>query len=368
LARLTVFLALAGLALLAAGPAPGRAAEADGSIRVVSWASPVGAQALSYDSLPGLQALLSFLNANRALGGREAKLFSLESDDSLPDFAGKLEALMDSTRPQVAVGGAAHASPRATADFFRRRGLLWYGPWSNSQELKTADGNPVLTLPTDDLEIEALMGYAGRLGLSEVAFVHSRGGQAAGLAALAQASAKANGLGLKPLGLPLDFRNWQSLITELQGAQAVFLWVPPGQAAAIVRSLKPLLGPQALWATNSLNATGHELAAMTAGQWENVVFPAVLIPKKDIPRGYDFVIHKYGLPGLTLDYQAYLGFAQGQLLARALAESDGDPARLRQAFANLRADGTILAPPPAAGGKSFYLAASDARGDWRALE
>jgi hypothetical protein len=310
---------------------------------------------------------LSFLNANDALGDLEAKLFSLDSDDSLPDFASKLSYLTEMTKPHIAIGGAAHAFPQTTGDFFRRRGILWYGPWSNSLSLKNSENNPVLTLPTDDLEIEALMDYVGRMGITEATFVHSQGDQTASLATLAAAAAQVRGLTFKPLSVPLDFRNWPSLKNELQTAQAVFLWVPPGQAAAIVRSLKTQLSPQTLWLTNSLNATGHELAAMSAGFWENVVFPAVLIPKKDISQSYDLVIRKYGLPGLTLDYQTYLGFAQGQLLARAIVDSHGDPAGLRLAFSRLKTDGTLLAKSEATSDKPFYLAASDSRGDWRPL-
>jgi ABC-type branched-subunit amino acid transport system substrate-binding protein len=354
-----------GLSLGAPPEALAQGAATTQPWRLTSWASPVGAQALSYESLCGLRALLVFLNANNALRGREIQLFSLDQDDSQPGFLNRLSQLIDQKKPHLAVGGAANAFPGLTANLFRRRGLLWHGPWSNSPLLASeGQPNPILLYPSEGQELSALMGHTRQtLGPVEAFFIHQKGVRSDSTVALAQATAQSAGLTLRLLAVTDEFRDWPALLPTLKEARAIFLWVPPGQAAALVRALKPSLGPGPLWLTNSLNSAGQELAMMTAGQWEGVIFPAVLIPKEAISTSYDLVIRKYGLPGLGLDYQTYLGFAQGQLLARVLSETS-EPENLADSFRRVSAEGTLLYQPP---GEpiSFYLAVSDRHGNWR---
>ncbi|MDR1871381.1 MAG: ABC transporter substrate-binding protein [Deltaproteobacteria bacterium] len=331
-------------------------------IKIASWASPVGSQALTYESLCGLRSLLSFLNANHGLD-REAQLFSLDMDDSHPEFLTRLGLLLDQKKPDLVVGGAASAFPRATSEFLKRRGLLWYGPWSNSQRLINQGDNPTLLLPTEDQELAALMGYMAKTGRKEAVFVHVKSERSKEIVVIAEATAAQNGLTLRLLPVAPEFRNWPSLLEPLKEAEAIFLWLPPGPSAAVARSLKDSLNPQTLWLTHSLNSPGHELVTMTAGLWENTIFPAVLIPKETIPPNYDVVIRKYGPPGLSLDYQTYLGFAQGQILARALKDSK---ALTPESLPQTPTEGTLIFAPPQAGNlASFYLAISDREGGWR---
>ncbi|MDR1086539.1 MAG: ABC transporter substrate-binding protein [Deltaproteobacteria bacterium] len=338
--------------------------------RLTSWASPVGSQSLTYESLCGLKALLFFLNANQALGGREVELFSLESDDSRPEFLNRITNLMDQKKPDLAVGGAANAFPQLTADFFRRRGILWYGPWSNRKSLSNGvDPNPLLLFPTEDQELIALMTYTRKkLGRSEILFITLNDLDSRNLIQLARTTAEMTGLTLNPLALPPEFRDWLSLAGQIGQAKAIFLWLPPGQAAAIVRTFKPRLGPETLWLTSSLNSPGQELTNMTGGLWENMIFSSILVPKQSIATAYDTVIRKYGLPGLNLDYQTYLGFAQGQLLARVL--NSRDLKDLKAVFPKTSAEGTLIYRPNLSNGnweQNFYLAQSDRQGGWRAL-
>ncbi|MDR1395889.1 MAG: ABC transporter substrate-binding protein [Deltaproteobacteria bacterium] len=339
--------------------------------RLTSWSSPVGAQSLTYESLCGLRALLVFLNANQALGGREVELFSLDLDDSRPEFISRLTNLVDQKKPDLAVGGAANAFPQLTANFFRRRGIFWFGPWSNSPGLidQTQEQNPLLLLPGEEEELEALLTYARRLlgPGREVLLIHLDDLKSRYLLQLAQKQAGRRDLTVRPLAVPAEFRDWGSLSADLDGVRAVILWVPPGQAAALVRTFKPRLSREVIWMTSSLNSPGQELTNMTGGQWENMIFASVLNPSSAISPTYEQVIRKYGLPGLNLDYQTYLGFAQGQLLARVL---NSQPQNFRAVFPETSAQGTLLYRPDMKEGvfeRNFYLAQSDRLGGWRPL-
>jgi hypothetical protein len=338
------------------------------SLALVSWAAPVGTQSLTFECLGGLQALLAFLNANDALGDQELHLFSLKIDDVHPEFVSRLSRLVENTNPVLAVGGAANSFPKATGDFFRRRGLVWYGPWADGEPLKSLSKNPILTLPTESQELKALWSYVRGQGLSQVAFIHLNGTNGLAAAAIAQQTADSLGLTLTTVAIKDSFREYLTLKPSLEAAQAIVLWLPPGQAAAIIRSLKPLLPPKVVWQTSAVNATGHELYMLSAGQWAGVIFPAVLKPKDFIDRGYDFVLQKYGPKGLDLDYHSYLGFAQGQLLARVFSQP-ADPKAYGRALATLDVAGTLLAANPKDDGTAdFYLAESFGDGDWRRIQ
>jgi ABC-type branched-subunit amino acid transport system substrate-binding protein len=309
---------------------------------------------------------LVFLNANQALGGREVDLFTLDLDDSGPDFLNRLALLLDNKKPHLIVGGAANSRPVVTANFFQRRGLGWYGPWSNNPDIKTqSDNNPTLILPTEDQELTALMDHVKKvLGAGDVHFVYLEGNSATQTVTRAQSAAQKAGLTLVPLSVSDGFRNWKTLLQPLSQARAIFLWLPPGQATAIVRTLKPTLGKKTLWLTSGLNPPSQELTIMTGGHWAETIFPAVLKPQATIEDSYKHVIRKYGLPGLSLDYQTYLGFAQGQILARAIYNQGQDS--LSNALSKITTSDTLLTGTSSTNDLNlFYLAISDRKSGWR---
>ncbi|MDR1308950.1 MAG: ABC transporter substrate-binding protein [Deltaproteobacteria bacterium] len=342
--------------------------------KIISWASPLGPQALSYDYLCGLKAMLSFLNLNGGAGGRTIDIYSQEMDDGLPDFPARLNTVIQQIQPDLAVGGAANARSAATADYFRRTGLVWFGPWTNqSAPYQARDDDPIGLLPAAEDELDGLIAYAARkLGPDgSILFIHYQSESGPRELEFASRAAAGHGIGLIPVPLSASFRNWGDLEKDALGAGAILLWLPTGPAAAIVRTLKNRLPEDTLWMTNSLNSPGLEVTEMTGGLWEGMVFPAVLNPKSQITQAYDAVLHKYGPRGLTLDYQTYLGLAQAQVLARALisAPVTSRSQDLRQSLEEAGTSGTLLHLPQFKTGRpplgAFYLAVATNNWGWR---
>jgi ABC-type branched-subunit amino acid transport system substrate-binding protein len=345
--------------------------------KIVSWASPLGPQALAYDSLCGLKAMLSFLNANGGVDGRPIEIYSQEMDDGLPDFPARLNTVMQQVQPNLVIGGAANARSGATADYFRRLGLVWFGPWTDQAggyQAKADD--PIGLFPAAGEELDLLLGHAARKLSpgSEILFVYYETGDQRRDVDLALAKGAALGLSVVPLPLSPNFRNWGELESPAAGAGGVVLWLPAGPAAAVVRTIKNRLPEDTVWMTNSMNSPGIEVTEMTGGLWEGMVFPAVLKPKSAVTQSYDAVLNKYGPRGLTLDYQAYLGLAQAQVMVRAMMNAGraGGSAGLREAFARTSSDGTLLhapvfrtGPPPTG---AAYLAEAASNWTWRPVE
>jgi ABC-type branched-subunit amino acid transport system substrate-binding protein len=302
------------------------------------------------------------------------ELYALDIDDSFPEFQETLSKMVDKSLPDMIAGGAAHFRSGLTADFFRRLGLSWFGPWSNSPDLyRGHDDDPVGILPPADMELEALFAYASKnLGQEAKAyFVLSRASDSESLLKLARSKAEKYALNLSPITLPQNFRDWSSLKGSFPEAGAIILWVAPGPAAAIRRTMLRQVPSGVLWMTNSLNSPGREVSEMTAGAWDGMIFPAVLNPREEISESYDLVLRKHGLPGLNLDYQTYLGFAQGQIIARALMDSSENRLGIASALGQVSAQGTILyrsrfvrAKP---GPEDFYLARATRQAGWQAL-
>ncbi|MDR0355259.1 MAG: ABC transporter substrate-binding protein [Deltaproteobacteria bacterium] len=354
--------------------APAQAQRAPQPWKIVSWASPLGPQALSYDYLCGLKAMISFLNMNGGADGRPIEIYSQEMDDFQTDFPNRLNDVLQQVQPDLVVGGAANSRAKATADYFRRLGLIWFGPWTNnSGAYQGRVDDPIGLLPTVDEELELLIDHAAKRlpQNSEILFIYYQSAEGQLDAELAAQKAKARSLVLAPVPLLPNFRNWGELEDEAMGAGAVMLWLPTGPAAAIVRTLKNRLPEDTLWMTNSLNSPGMEVTEMTGGLWEGMIFPAVLSPKSSLAQAYDAILYKYGPRGLTLDYQTYLGVAQGQILVKALlnAPANSNSATLRQAFKEATSNGTLLYPSSFDIGKppkgASYLAVATANWDWQ---
>ncbi|MDR2387401.1 MAG: ABC transporter substrate-binding protein [Deltaproteobacteria bacterium] len=317
--------------------------------------------------------MLSFINMYEGADSVPIDIYSQEIDDGIPDFPARLNLVMSQIQPHLAVGGAASSKAAATANYFRRTGVIWFGPWSNKSELyQGRDDDPIGILPTAEDELELLMAYAKkRLGREgSLLFIHYRSPSSDRELEFALKLAAAEGLNITPVPLATNFRNWGELEKSALGNGGIILWLPAGPAAAIVRTIKNRLPEDVLWMTNSLNSPGLEVTEMTGGLWEGMIFPSVLYPKSALTQSYDAVLYKYGPKGLTLDYQAYLGLAQAQILIRALVAT---PAKaqsksLRQALESVHTDGTLLylrefktGPPPKG---SAYLAVATANWGW----
>jgi ABC-type branched-subunit amino acid transport system substrate-binding protein len=346
--------------------------------RIVSWSSPVGAQSLTYETLNGLKAMLAFLNANGGLDGRQLEMYHLEMDDGWPDFPAKLNSLIQKENPDIIVGGASLVRPQETADFFRRINRPWFGPWSNSRELyQNLPNDPIGLFPTVEKELELLLNYA-KTNLpagAPLTFILQDSQNADGISRTVTSLSAQKDLEITIRRLSPNFRNWQSLGPELTGSGAIILWTPPGPAVAIVRELKKKLPNTVLWMTHSLNSPGTELKEMTGSTWEKMIFPAILKPTSELPTAYDVVLRKYALPGLNLDYHSFLGFGQGQILARILQNATSTKKKrpdFYSIFKSTSGQGTILtrqnlqqANPPEG---SFYLGQALANGNWIKLE
>ncbi|MDR1546915.1 MAG: ABC transporter substrate-binding protein [Deltaproteobacteria bacterium] len=372
---------LALSSFLAAWPAPGlQAADEPRPWRLLSWASPIGPQSLAFESLEGLKAMTAFLNANGGLDGRRLELRHLDLDDGQPDFQARLAALVEQVRPDLIVGGVSDVQAGRTADFFRRLATPWFGPWSGSSgPYRGLPDDPIGLMPTAEQQLELLFDLVlSRLGPgAEICFFVSPSSQTT-VAAAAQAAAT-RGLVLEVVEVAAGFNDWASLAQPATGRGAVVLWIPPGPAAAVLRTLKPKLSGETLWLANAMLPPCQELDGLTGGTWAGVIFPATLAPKTPDLRpydAYDAVLRKYGPPGLSQDYQSYLGLAQGQILARVLqatAKADGGRLgdALRAGFQAVAAEGTLLTASGFAVGLppdgSFYLAQALRRWEWRPL-
>lgn len=321
--------------------------------------------------------MLSFINLYDGAEGVPIDIYSQEIDDGIPDFPARLNNVIQQIQPDLAVGGSTNSKSGATADYFRRTGMIWFGPWSNKSDTYQARvDDPIGVLPTAEDELELLLTHArDKLGPEgSLLFIHYR--TPSGDRELDYATKLSASLGLRLIPVPLatNFRNWGELQKEAHGIGGMILWLPTGPAAAIVRTLKNRLPEDMLWMTNSLNSPGMEVTEMTGGLWEGMVFPSVLHPKSALTQSYDAVLYKYGPRGLTLDYQAYLGLAQAQVLIRALvaAPAGSGSSGLRQAIESVATDGTLLysrgfktGPSPKG---SAYLAVATSNWGWLPVE
>jgi hypothetical protein len=369
---------LAALAALAAGWG-GRALGREPSWRVATWALPLGSQARVYEAFCGLKAMLTFLNSRGGIDGRLVDFYSQEMDDATPNFPARLNTMILQAQPDIVVGGAVASRSGDTADYFRRTGLVWFGPWSQRVTLYRGDSSdPVGLVPSIDHQLDMLLEHAVRsLGSGAAILIlwqDGSGGLSEFDPELARAKAESHGLKPTLTAIPQRFRDWSSLREPAQGANAVLLWVPSGPAAAIVRTLKPALPPETLFLTHALNPPGVGVMEMTGGLWDGMIFPSVLARDPVLSQAYDAIIQKYGPPGLEPGYLSYLGVAQAQVMTRVLVSHTVGTTRedVRKDFLGVDGQGTMLVtsgfgagPPPE--GASYLARASRARG-WEPVE
>jgi ABC-type branched-subunit amino acid transport system substrate-binding protein len=345
----------------------------------MSWSTSLGAQSATYEIMYGLKSFLAFLNANGGVAGRELQLYALDMDDSGQDFTKSLDQLILQGKPDLVVGGASQLHAGQTAEYFRRASRPWFGPWSaDPTAFLGRPDDPAGLIPTSPVQMAMLFGRAkARMPVGKVLyFVYREGPRAAQLAELASAAARSAGIGMKHVRLSLYFRDWESLRTDFPDAGAVMLWTAPGPAAAIRRALDRELGPDVIWMTHSLNPTGRELMGLSGGLWAGTLFPAVLLPSGEIPEAYSMVLNKYALPGLRTGYRSYLGFTQGQLLAKAIGlagdRQESSPGGVLRSLKDISTSGSLYQGPKLPSGPGdqagAYLAVADASGGWHRAE
>ncbi len=365
------------------GGLPGEASSAwagDGqTVTVVSWAPTSGPRALWNEGLNGLAASAAMFNANGGLGGHRLAVETLDWDGDAPESRAELASRL--ARPDVAgaVGGVAQARAGELADYLRRIDKAWLGPWSNQRLMYRAeDTDPFAVLPSSGQELKALLGYVrkvhqaepGRAGPVFLVYYNLPADQ--DMAAQARLTAAELGLELKRAPINPDFNEWPFLAEYIETGGAVIIWLSQGHTAALIKAAKARK-PDALYLTNSVNATNRNLVIISGGAWNGLVFPAVLAPSQEIPTAYEGLLRKYGPPGLDGGYQSYLGFAQGQILARALSLGGGPGVRdLSRSLFNMNGFPTLLAAPVqyAPGRQSaarFYLGRAYGNGQWEAI-
>jgi hypothetical protein len=354
-------------------------AQEESSWRLVSWASPSGNRSLQYGTLHGLKAMVSFINANGGVNGQALTLVSLEKDDSSDGFFGDLEALTFKVKPHAAVGGSADLLAGKTSDYFRRIGRPWFGPWTDDPDIYAgSQSDPAGLLPSAPIEFELIFRYVRKyapLG-RDVYLIQSSGPKSSHTGILASEIALRHGFKIKVATLPSEFRNWGELSTLLPNAGTIILWTPPGPSAAIKRVLSKTMAPDVLWLTSSLNPPCREIISVSGGSWEGMVFPSILSPSKEIPEAHRAVLEKYSPPGLKSDYPAFMGFAQGQLLVKALAKvgriGPEAPLEILKTLKETNLSGGVIAgerlPQGPGDPGGAYLAISDRNGGWDRAE
>jgi ABC-type branched-subunit amino acid transport system substrate-binding protein len=266
--------------------------------------------------------MLTFLNVKGGFGGSRLEFYTQEMDDTTPNFPARLNTMILQSQPIIVVGGAVSTRSGETADYFRRTGLVWFGPWSQWNTLyRGAPDDPVGLIPSPEDQIDLLFDHvARRLGAGTQIMVINQ--EFEGRSDLSSQSVKQAadkyGLSLNYKVIDQKFRDWVNFKDQAQGAAAILLWVPSGPAAALVRTLKPVLPKETLFLTHALNPPGVELWDLTTGLWEGMIFPSILFPDSIMVQAYDGVINHYGPKGLNPSYLSYLGVAQAQIMARSL--------------------------------------------------
>lgn len=356
---------------------PMTASAENGRVEMVSWAPASGPQALWMDAVGGLQTAASLFNAHGGIGGRSLALELISADEDSPDFMPSLARHLENTAAAGVVGGPVHLSAGRTADYMRQAKRPWLGPWSNDEALyQSADSDPFAILPHWKQEMEALLGYIKASYTAEPAkagpvfLVYFNFPDDQAMAAEVKTMAEGQGLILKRAPVNPDFTDWPYLAEHIKGSGAVIIWLTQGRAAAFVKAAKAMT-PEALYLTSSVNPTNRNLVVISDGAWNGVIFPAVLAPSGEIPGAYGGLLRKYGPVGLETSYQAYLGFAQGQILARAFSLGSGSGAvDLNRSLYDLRGFSTLLAEPvDFSRGRNmnasrFYLGRAYGNGQW----
>jgi len=361
---------------LAAAPAR---AEGENRLSIVSWAPTAGPEVLWHDALGGLKTAAGLFNAHGGLGGRPLGVVELRLDENSPGFLPALEEALSKPGVLGLTGGPARGRAGATADHLRRLNRVWFGPWSDERELyRGEDSDPFAVLPPWTEEIPALLGYvraayqADPAGSGPVYLVYYDDPTHQAMAAEARRTAAEMGLELKRAPIGHDFAAWDYLAGYIREAGAVLVWLNPGASAALVKAAKAGR-PEAIYLTNSVNATNRNLVVISGGAWNGVIFPAVLSPSRDISTAYEGILRKYGPVGLDGSYQAFLGFAQGQILARATSLGLGrNQMNLSRNLYDMKGFPSLLsAPVDYAPGRhvnrgAFYLGRGYGNGYWEA--
>jgi len=316
-------------------------------------------------------------NANGGPGGRQVKLNRLDLAENDSAFLPSLAAGMERPGVIAAIGGSSLVKGPEIAEYMRRANYPWLGPWSNQMSIyQGTESDPFAVLPGWDLEIAALLKYAAVFYKAEavkrgsVAFVYHDLPDTREMAEFAAKKAQSEGLVLKTMPIPAGFSSWADLAARAQGIDVWLIWLDPGTSAALAKAIKTRR-PEALLLTSSLNATNRNLVAVSGGAWNGVVFPAVVRPSASIDKAYADLLRKYGPVGLDDSYQAYLGFAQGQILAQALnSGSVATGLDLRRALYGIKGLRTLLWAPVTysadqkSGNEHFYLGRAVGDGKW----
>ena len=348
-----------------------------GRVEMVSWAPASGPQALWIDAAGGLQTAAGLFNAHGGVGGRSLALDLISADENSPDFMSSLARRLENPAAAGVVGGPVQSAAGRTADYLRRMKKPWLGPWSNADKLyQGVDSDPFAVLPHWRQEMPALLdyvkaGYAADPAKSEPVFlVYFNFPDEQAMAAEVKQMAEDRGLTLKRAPINPDFADWPFLAEHVRGSGAVIIWLTQGRTAAFVKASKALT-PGAVYLTSSVNPPNRNLAVMSDGAWNGMIFPAVLTPSQEIPKAYGSIIRKYGPVGLEDSYQAYLGFAQGQILARAFSLGSGaGPVDLTRSLYNMRGFPTLLTEPVEfsrgrnMNASRFYLGRAYGNGHW----
>ncbi|UQZ90317.1 hypothetical protein C4J81_14330 [Deltaproteobacteria bacterium Smac51] len=347
-------------------------------IDIVSWAPTSGPSALWYEALGGLKTTAGMFNANGGVNGRPLNIISLNTDELSSDFPQNLASRLADPNVVAVVGGPVNIKAEEAADYFRSLGRPWLGPWSNEKSMYRGESSdPFAILPPWNLEMEALLGYIQKTYAASpkkedrpIFLVYYNVPHDQAMAAEAREMASKMGLELRRAPVNLDFVDWSYLVDHVESGGAVIVWLTHGPAAAFVKAARSRM-PEALFLTNSLNATNRNLVVISSGAWNGIIFPAVLKPSQEIAPAYENLFRRYGPKGLDISYQAYLGFAQGQVLARALSLDTGQSkTNLSRHLYDMKGFPTLLSAPVHYQPKMhmapdlFYLSQAYGNGHW----
>ena len=356
---------------------PGAAWGSGTPLEAVSWAPTSGPDALWYDAVGGLKTAAGLFNAHGGIGGRPLSVEEALVSEDDPAFFDQLGPLLERPNVVAVVGGPAHIRAGEVADFLSRMNRPWLGPWSDESDLyRGEDTDPFAVLPPWTLQMPALLNYVreafeadpARRGPVFLVFYNFPRYQE--MAIKTRQMAADLGLELKRAPINPGFADWNYLSRHVDEAGAVIVWLSQGSSAAFLKAAKYRL-PEAIYLTSAANATNRNLVVLSGGAWNGVVFPAVLKPSAEISSAYDAIVRKYGPVGLDGGYQTYLGFAQGQILARALSLQTGrDTRNLARNLYDMKGFPTLLAaevnyaPSRHVNPDGFYLGQARGNGHW----
>ena len=318
--------------------------KAETIIRVGTWGPLTGPQAAWGDSLRGMKAYFSWINAQGGIHGKTLQLYVKDDGYEPARTVAAVRTLIERDRVFAVLGGIGTAPGRAAAPMLERAQVPFFTPASGARWFSSPQGPKNVRTVYLPYEVEGqIIGahVVTKLGHRRVAVIHQDDDFGAeGLAGVRAGTRAAQGEVVSAASvLPTDTDVSGQVSAVLQhNPDALVLYVAPRQAVLIGRTLAGRESRPQLVTSFVLNDPGI-IARAGAEVWEGTLTAAVSrLADEDHPAVQQFrTIVQAHAPGLTPGGFAMSGFRFAQPFAEALyrAGPDLDPSAFEKALETL---------------------------------